>query len=465
MPELNINFLGSPDPGRKNFFFFLKIFLAITLSAGLFGAIGIPQTGQGNGLLAELARLPLIKQVRRLIHSGDRPLDGQAEDRVNILILGMGGAGHDGPYLADTIILASLKPSTKQVALLSVPRDLAVPVPDHGWYKVNHVNAFGEAEHPGDGGEFTRTVLSDVLGIPIHYYVRLDFDGFMNLIDELGGIRVDVERAFADANYPTDLDGEVKTISFAAGHQSMDGATALIFARSRHGSNGEGSDFARAKRQQKIILAVKSKVFSLGTLRSPAKVQAILDTLQNHVQTNFSPWELLTLAQEASAFSATPLVTKVLDTSENGLLTSTSGVEGAFLLVPKNNDWEPIQKFVKTIFDPSHKMERTAEAPIRVEIQNGTKVIGLAANRAEVLKKNGFLISQISNAPDQSYENTIIYDLSDGSHPEALRTLRALLGLDEPSQGLRLLPAASAATKDPVDFLIILGGDQVSVSP
>src|SRR5690349_1069076 len=115
----------------------------------------------------------------------------------------------------------------------------------------------------------------------------------------------------------------------------MDGETALTYVRSRHGSNGEGSDFARSRRQQKVILAVKDKVFSAGTILNPARIGRILETLDANLATNLSTWELLRLADTFKDFDQTKLKSYVLDSSESSPLYATS-LNGAYVLLPRN---------------------------------------------------------------------------------------------------------------------------------
>lgn len=469
--NLKINFLGEPqDPSRKRFFFFLKIFAGATLIVGLFGALASQSVVNEDGLWSGISNVPFVKRIRQLVHSADRSLAGERDDRINILLLGMGGENHDGPYLTDTIILASIKPSTKQIALLSIPRDLAAPIPGYGWYKLNHANAFGEEKASGTGAELTRTVLHELLDMPINYYVRIDFDGFVKLINDLGGIDVAIDRSFTDSTYPTDKNGEVTALSFEKGWEHMDGNRALEFARSRHGSNGEGSDFARGRRQQKIIATVKTKVFSLGTLRSPAKISSVLDALKNHVTTNFSPWELLAAARLASTLDTDTVITRVLDDGPNGLLAATTGVDGAYLLMPKGNDWSAVRSLVGSIFAETTTI--ALRAPVRVEIQNGTPVNGLASRTAETIGRAGFKVVSYGNAPSRTYTKTIIYDLSGGSRSEELLRLKNLLGADvlagvptnpgseiSTNEQSESLPRATAAP--PPDFLIILGAEEV----
>ncbi len=466
--RLEVNFLGPPeDPKKRRLFFFLKLFAGLTLMIGLFGALLSTNIISENRLLESLTQIPLLSRVRQLIRSADRSLIGQDDDRVNILLLGMGGAKHEGPYLTDTIILASIKPSTGQVAMISIPRDLAAPIPGRGWSKINSANAFGEEKAAGAGAELTRATLQDLLNLPIQYYLRIDFGGFRKLIDDLGGLDVYVERDFIDSAFPTGENGEVNTVSFRKGWQHFDGTRALEFARSRHGTNGEGSDFARAARQQKILSAIKERILSLGTLRSPAKISAVAQALENHIRMNFSPWELLTLARLANTWQTENIITRVLDDSPIGVLTATVGLDGAYLLLPKNNDWEMVRQLVRQIFD--QPAARRAASPPRIEIQNGTSISGLAARQADRLAREGFRVVAYGNAPERTYSRTIIYDLTDGRHREELERLRAILkaeilagapsnnSFSSESANQENRPQANAAPAP--DFLIILGLD------
>jgi len=243
-----------------------------------------------------------FNKLRHLVPSADRQLQGEENDRINILLLGMGGEGHDGAYLTDTIILASLKPSTKQVALISIPRDLSAPINSSGWRKINSINAYAEMAEKGSGGEATVEALAELLQIPIHYYVRVDFNGFVEVIDELGGIEVNVENTLDDYTYP--IKGEEDNPNYYArfehlhidqGSQKMSGELALKYVRSRHALGLEGSDFARAKRQQIVLEAVKEKLLSRQTLLNPVTIGKLVSEFNKNVTTNLNVWEMLRL--------------------------------------------------------------------------------------------------------------------------------------------------------------------------
>ena len=197
--------------------------------------------------------LGFLGQIKQFAENRNKTLEGEKDDRINILIMGMGGKYHEGSYLTDTIMIASIKPSTKQVSLVSLPRDLQVEIPGYGWRKINNANAFGEINNEGYGAELARQVVEKSFDMDIHYYIRIDFTGFEEIVDSLNGIDVMVDSAFTDYQYPTE-DKKYQIVSFRAGPQTMYGEEALKYARSRHsGMNGEGSDFARSKRQQKNI--------------------------------------------------------------------------------------------------------------------------------------------------------------------------------------------------------------------
>ncbi len=233
----------------------------------------------------------------------------KTNERVNILILGIGGERHDGPLLTDTIIYAAIDPAKSKTTLISLPRDLWVP---ELRAKINTAYAYGEGKKEGGGKILTGAVTEKILNQPVDYVIRIDFRGFIQAIDLVGGIDVDVERDFDDYEYPiagkeTDTCGyeaeefekratassqldafpcRYQHISFQKGLQHMNGEDALRFVRSRHAKGVEGTDMARSKRQEKVIAAFKEKVFSTGTLLNPVKLLNLYDTFQASIDTD-----------------------------------------------------------------------------------------------------------------------------------------------------------------------------------
>ena len=372
-------------------------------------------------------KIGLFEQIKHLLINPDKQLSGEGSDRINILLMGIGGPGHQGAYLADTIIVVSLKPSTDEVATISIPRDLYVEIPGFGWRKINNALAFGkEADYPGGGEALLTKVVAQVTGLPIHYYGRIDFAGFRKVIDDLGGIDVYIENSFIDYEYP-DYNYGYQTISFTKGWEHMSGERALQFARSRHGTNGEGSDFARSKRQQKILLAIKDEFFSLNTLINPSSIVLALDDLGNHNKTNMEVWEILKLAKLVQNVRKDQLITQVLDTSPQGPLYADTTLDGAYILRPKAGDYSEIQYLAKNIFNTSFITQENA----RIEIQNSTNEVGLATQTAERLTGMKYNIIKVGNAQTQeAFPTTTIYDLSGGKNPYTLVSLKNILKAD-----------------------------------
>lgn len=328
------------------------------------------------------------------------------DNRVNVLLLGIAGGVHDGVNLTDTIMVVSYDLKTNQVYLFSIPRDL--------WLasfkaKANAIYQIGLSENNGLG--LAKTVMGNVLGIPINYALRVDFNGFVKAIDAIGGIEVDIENPFDDYLYPiqgaeddlcgntikemdfnesdaaklnigpgkrtvlTVPDGSIATdsaeenkgmkyfscryehISFEKGKMKMNGAIALSFVRSRHGTNGEGSDFARSKRQEKVIAAVRSKILSVETLTNPTKISALLKTFGKSIDTDITVQDALEFYKLSQKLNKTHSF--VIDNSlksglPNGrtslLINPPSGdYGGAYVLISQDDDFSIVQGYVRKI--------------------------------------------------------------------------------------------------------------------
>lgn len=421
-----------------------------------------------------LAKLPLIKQIKHLAESADRKLKGEDSDRINILLLGMGGYGHEGAYLTDTIMLASLEPSAKKVALISIPRDLAIPMEDIGWRKINNVNAYAEVETEGSGGLAVSQAISDVLHIPIDYYIRLDFVGFINIINEIGGIEVDVANTLDDYSYPVmgresaqPYESRFEHLHIDKGWQTMDGQLALQYARSRHASGQEGSDFARTRRQQNIIEAVKNKILSEYIVFRPKIITNLTQEIQDHVKTNLEIWELVKLWDLFKDVTHENIINRVLDNSPNGLLVDMITEEGAYILTPRSGDFAEIQYLINNIFSDVPKELKTIVGAERaaVEVRNGTWINGLATQMAMDIEKLGFTVVRIGNSSRQNFQKSVIYDLTYGEKNDSLTILKnktkANISLDFPQWLVDDIQRELTDDKNPTqpDFILIIGQD------
>lgn len=393
-------------------------------------------------------------KLKHLTGISDNKLKGEEDDRVNILLLGMGGSNHEGGYLTDTIMLASLKPSTGQVALISIPRDLTVPIGNSGWRKINNINALAEAKNPGSGSQASIDALSDLLGIPIKYYVRADFAGFVEVINELGGIEVNVENVLNDYEYP--IMGQEDNPNYYAryehlyiptGPQKMDGELALKYARSRHAAGAEGSDFARSRRQQLIMEAVKEKLLSRDNLLKPVMIAKIINQLETHISTNLEIWEMVRLWDLTKNIGRDNIINKVIDNSPDSFLIDSRGEDGAYILVPRSGNFTQIKNFVQNIFGDNNSKEdgtdiglnnfikstgrQKSTSSSRVEVMNGTWISGLAGQKAGLLKESNFKVTKVGNAAARDYTKTLVYDLSYGKKDADLKLLISLTGAEQ----------------------------------
>ena len=276
--------------------------------------------------------------------------------RVNILLLGVGGGDHEGPDLTDTIIVVSFHMLQKKVALISIPRDLwSETLKD----KINSAYHYGEEKKKDGGLVLASAIIEDVVGIPIHYGMVIDFSQFETLIDYIGGIDVEVPAPFTDSEYPIagketdECSGDYtyqcryQMIRFEQGLQRMDGKRALMYVRSRHADGEEGTDFARGRRQQDIIVAVKSKILSLEPWFHPELSVRLFQSFDKATKTNLTIGQLLALGKlgmrvESDGIekvSIEPYLTEApLDTYQR------------YTLIPKES-FEEIHAFIKTALE------------------------------------------------------------------------------------------------------------------
>ncbi|MBS9784004.1 LCP family protein [Candidatus Gracilibacteria bacterium] len=205
--------------------------------------------------------------------------------KKNILLTGIGGSGHAGSDLTDSIILASIDFDTKNVTLLSIPRDLYVAYSRYSAGRINGLYHIGKSK--GQGINLLAEKIHEITGQNIDHYAVVDFQGFKQIINTLGGITVDVPKTILDKRYPT-YDYRYTTFYLEKGRQTLDGETALRYARSRHST----SDIDRSARQQLILRSIKEKAMDLGLLTQPHKIADIFDSLQTHINTDLTIGEV-----------------------------------------------------------------------------------------------------------------------------------------------------------------------------
>jgi LCP family protein required for cell wall assembly len=413
---------------------YLAIFFVILM---MFFSLGALMSDEDGGSF--FSRIPIVKDIKRLAESSDKKLNGEERGRINILLLGMGGDNHAGGKLTDTIMLASLKPDENKAALISIPRDMTIPVEGKGWQKINSINAYAEFNGE-DGGEALSQAVSDVLKMPIDYYVKADFQGFIDVVDELGGVNVYVEDTLNDYQYPVkgreDADNyqsRYEHLYIEKGWQEMDGELALKYARSRHAAGAQGSDFARARRQQKILQAAKEKFQETNIILKPSLISNILNELKDHISTDLKIWEMIKLWEMGKNIDPDQVKNEVLDDGPSGLLSATKSEGGAYILVPRGGDFSEIQYKIHNIFtDPEesrgNKTQTRQVEDVKISIRNGTWINGLAGRTAIELEKEGFDVVRVANSSKKDFQSSVIYDLAFGEKTEALKILKERTG-------------------------------------
>ena len=263
---------------------------------------------------------------------------------TNVLLLGIGGEGHEGSDLTDTMLLVSFNLVSNKLSLISLPRDIWVPSMKA---KINTAYHYG-------GKYLSKSAVSEILGVPVHYAVRLDFQGFTKAIDAVGGIDIEVINTFDDYKYP--IPGKetaqpeserYESIHFDQGQTHMDGATALKFARSRHALGDEGTDYARSKRQEKIILAFRNKVISTGTLFNSATISKLKDSVVSSIDTDIETPQQGSFAKVFLNLENKNNLTSIPLTPYLANPKNTKNYGGQWVLVPVPSLAE-LQTYVKT---------------------------------------------------------------------------------------------------------------------
>ena len=266
-----------------------------------------------------------------------------SKERVNIILLGTDRRDNEPDVTrTDTLLIVSIDPVTKSAGVLSLPRDLWVNIPGYGFERVNTAFEIGEFQKKGGGPALLRKTIEGLLGVPIHHYALVGFTGFRKVVDQLGGVVVDVERPFRDDEFPSGNYG-TRRILFQTGLQVLDGETALWFVRSRHAD----SDFGRNRRQRQFLLAVRQQALQLNMItKAPAMLSSIMDSVKTDLRTT----EILSLARVAKDVETSKLVSRAVDeTMVNPWMTPG----GAAVLLP-----EPaaIRQVVREVFGTPGKL-------------------------------------------------------------------------------------------------------------
>ena len=407
------------------------------------------------------------------------------ERKVNILLLGSDDRVSDRePPRTDTMILLTLDLGRKTAGMISLTRDLWLPIPGYNLTtKINTAYALGEERgYPGGGPQLAKDTVSGFIGQPVHYYVQADFNGFVRFIDEIGGVTVDVQQPIYDPEYPTS-DFGIQTFQLSPGRHHFDGQTALKYARTRN----MDSDYGRAARQQQLLQAVANKVLSADMISTLlGKAPQLMNTMWGSVSTDMPPAKIAEIAfhVQAGQFEFRQLVL------DNRFGTETYSHNKAWILLPNR---ELIRPALKQFFGPAAVAAGDSEAsalsnapsqagsparpaitgggtdqaeprPIlrvlnardaRLEILNGTSQYGVAAGVREELQAEGWNVVAIGDADRSDYRRTLLVNYN--TDDRLVREIGRLLNL---TPSLHAMPGLLES--DSIDLRIVIGQDYLT---
>lgn len=331
---------NSPRHKRLSFWFLilsLLLFVAVTIFVFFQNAT----KGEGVDIITSFL-------------GGDSTL-AQSEGWTNVLLLGRGGILNDTPDLTDSIVLAQISHTDKRIVLLSIPRDVWVPEDN---VKINHLYLLGKEKGQLEAFSKAKHAVTTITGLPIHYAAVVDYSGFESIIDAVDGIDVTIENTFTDYKFPIigkendECNGDktyacrYEIITFTQGTEHMDGARALKFVRSRHSlDNQEGTDLARAKRQQQVITAMRKKMTSPSVLTSYKTLISVRDAALASVNTDMTSGEAASLARLALD-SRDDMKSIVLGDEFLMSPPLSRAYGGQFVYLPKTGNWDSVKKWV-----------------------------------------------------------------------------------------------------------------------
>jgi len=407
---------------------------AATAPRGLFGLPLLVQPSAAEGTLT-----PDVLQVPQ---GFNLPEPWSGAERVTILIMGLDyrDVQEGGPARSDTMILLTVDPAAKTAGILSIPRDLWAVIPGFTPNKINTAYYFGELyKIPGGGPELAMRTVEQTIGVPIDYYARIDFDAFVRFIDLIGGVKLDVPAPITVD--PIGADTNPKNLK--PGVQVLPGAVALAYARERH---TQGGDFARAERQQQVILGIRNRILEFDLLPGLiANSAQLFAELSSGIQTNLSLDDAIKLAVLAIQINAEDIQRAVI--GEKQIVYGRSPDDLA-ILIPLPDKIRELRDQVFTgntnlgPLTPGSPAERMAAEAPRLSIQNASSdaslgsrtqqyLAGLGANVIEVLQYQTQLsTSQLVDHTGNPYTLAYLTDLLNLSSNNIVHEFNANSAID-----------------------------------
>lgn len=383
------------------------------------------------------------------------PWDGNS--RVTMLVMGLDYRDWEAGEVprTDTMMLLTVDPLNRTAGMLSIPRDMWVNIPGYDYAKINNAYRFGELDKvPGGGPGLAMKTVEEFLGVPIQFYVQIDFQAFVDLIDEIGGVKVDVPYEITIEAIGSDR----KEVVLPPGRITLPGDLALAYARVRKGA---GDDFGRAERQQQVVIGVRDRILDFNQLPTLiGKAPAIYNELSSGIHTNLTLEQIVQLAWLMPQIKKESITSKVIGAEAVEFGTSPDGQD---ILRPIPDKVRLVRDEVFTTGGPVGPAA-VGEDPValmkaeaaRVSLQNGTLTAGLAGKTSELLKPDGLNVVEETNA-DGVYDFTTIFVY--GPKPYTVQYLIEKMGLENARVVNRYDPNAT------YDIAVALGNDWAAKNP
>jgi LCP family protein required for cell wall assembly len=416
--------------------------------------LATPSSSAPGSPLTPSPAVPQLTPTPTVVLPAPNPWNGKS--RVTLLVMGLDYADWEntdrvGPPRSDTLILLTIDPLSKTAGMLSIPRDLWVSMPGiQGEHKLNTAHRFGELYGlPGGGPGLAMRTIENLLEVPVNFYARLDFRSFETFIDELGGIELDVP-----AQLKVDPIGPGNTVVLEPGLQRLDGPTALAYARTR---STEGEDFDRSARQQQVILAIRQRALTLGSLpRLVARAPRLYQQLSAGIQTNLTLEQVIQLAWLAAEIPVENIQRLAISQNDVTYATAPDG-QAIYLPIPDRLRTLRNALFTSSVSSaPMTVEELIAAENTQITLVNETGDEALGKLTARYLAENG--LEAVKVLPSQKVRPlTRLVDQI--SSPYTLRRLIDLLHVS-PSEIYISLDMTAGA-----EMYIYLGEDWAQENP
>jgi LCP family protein required for cell wall assembly len=388
-----------------------------------------------------LRRTVTVPDIEKL-----RPVLAQQQpgEPFNVLMLGADYRKGDTAFRTDTVVVARIDPQQKKVWMISIPRDTRVLIPGHGYQKINAAHAFG-------GSTLAVQTVKQFTGLPIQHYMEVNFTGFEDAVNAMGGIWVNVPQSIDDKKAASQSVHQ-RAYKIAAGYQKLDGEHALTFVRSRDGYADQ--DISRMKAQQIFFKAVADQ---LAHSTDIAKTIRVVNAITPYIQTDMGLMDLLKTAVAMKDAGSKNLYTATLTGPWKTPFIYTDQTEMAKIISAFKNE----QPFTAAMAPSALKavdavpVSTTATggivpSKVKITVRNGWTTAGAAAQAANILKAKGFVVKGVGNANQKVYTQTLVIYKKNAAYAQAVAA--------DLMPGTKVV-ASEGRYSSPTEILVVIGKD------